>query len=92
MHGFDQRGTIPAGVTSIGEGVFSSCTGLTSIKVDAGNTSYSSQDGVLYNHDKTVLIQCPAGKTGFFAIPGSVTSIGTEAFRSVHPNNRPNHT
>ena len=72
--------TIPNSVTSIGDGAFYSCTGLTSIVVDASNTVYSSQDGVLYNKAMTVLIQYPSGKSGGFTIPNSVTSIGDGAF------------
>jgi len=53
---------------------------LTSIIVDASNTVYSSQDGVLYNKDRTVLIEYPYGKSGGFTIPDSVTSIGDYAF------------
>jgi hypothetical protein len=83
--GLTSVGIIPVGVASIGEAPFSSCTGLTSINVDASNLAFISQDGVLYNKDKTVLIQFPAGKTGVFAIPSSVTTIGREAFRfSTH--------
>ena len=60
---------------------FTDCSGLTSIVVDASNTAYSSQDGVLYNKAKTVLIQYPGGKSGGFTIPNSVTSIGDSAFQ-----------
>ena len=74
--------TIPNSVTSIGDNAFVCCSGLTSIVVDASNTAYSSQDGVLYNKAKTVLIQCPGGKSGGFTIPDSVTSIGDYAFAS----------
>jgi hypothetical protein len=75
--------TIPDGVTSIGTYAFSNCTGLTTINVDAGNSAYSSQDGVLYNKAKTTLVAYPAGKTGStFTIPGSVTSIVDSAFDS----------
>jgi len=70
--------TIPNSVTSIG--TFSGCAKLTAINVDAANTAYSSQDGVLYNKARTVLLQYPYGKTGAFAIPNGVTSIGESAF------------
>ncbi len=72
--------TIPDSVTSIAGYAFWQCSGLTSIVVDASNTGYSSQDGVLYNKAKTVLIQYPGGKSGGFTIPDSVTSIGDGAF------------
>ena len=72
--------TIGTGVTSIGDAPFYSCTSLTAINVNTANTAYSSQDGVLYNRSKATLIQYPAGKTGSFDIPGSVTSIGDRAF------------
>ncbi|GHT43316.1 hypothetical protein AGMMS49965_16860 [Bacteroidia bacterium] len=75
--------TIPNSVTSIGERAFASCSGLTAINVDAANTQYSqysSVDGVLYNRNQNTLVVCPAGKSGTFTIPNSVTSIGETAF------------
>jgi len=72
---------IPNNVTSIGNGTFASSASLTTINVDAGNSTYSSQDGILYNKDKTVLVAYPAGKTGStFVIPSGVTSIEDSAF------------
>ncbi len=73
--------TIPDSVTSIGYSAFSGCSSLTSINVVADNKYYSSQDGVLFNKDKTELICCPGSKTGAYTIPNSVTSIGDYAFR-----------
>ena len=72
--------TIPNSVTTIGNGAFSFCSGLTSISVAAGNTNYSSANGVLFNKAKTTLIQYPAGENGSYTIPDSVTSIGNNAF------------
>jgi uncharacterized repeat protein (TIGR02543 family) len=74
--------TLPAGVTSIGSYAFRSCSGLTSINVNATNASYASENGVLFSKDKTTLICYPAGKTGSYAIPASVTSIDSYAFYS----------
>ncbi|MBR5959287.1 MAG: leucine-rich repeat domain-containing protein [Salinivirgaceae bacterium] len=71
--------TIPESVASIGEGVFASCSKLESISVNPNNSYYTSEDGVLYNKDKTVLINYPAGKAGTYTIPESVTSIGCNA-------------
>jgi len=74
--------TIPDSVTSIGYGAFSGCSSLTSIEVGKGNSEYSSEDGVLFDKNKTVLIQFPAGKSGHYTIPDSVTSIGKSAFKN----------
>jgi hypothetical protein len=72
--------TIPSSVTSIGDYAFSDCTSLTSIAVSEGNIAYSSEDGVLFNKAKTILIVCPGGNSGAYEIPESVTSIGDYAF------------
>ena len=74
--------TIPDSVTSIGGGAFYGCTGLTSITVKEDNPNYSSDEyGVLFNKDKTMLIQYPIGNTRTsYTIPDSVTSIGNGAF------------
>ena len=73
--------TIPDSVTSIGVGAFASCTSLTGIRVTEGNSHYSSDaSGVLFNKDKTTLVQCPGAFSGSYAIPDSVTSIGSNAF------------
>ncbi len=76
--------TIPDSVTSIGSYAFCGCTSLTSITVDENNQYYSSDlYGVLFNKDKTQLIQYPAGsKITEYIIPDSVTSIGSSAFQS----------
>jgi len=72
---------IGTGVTSIGVNAFQDCIGLTSISVVFANTHYSSENGVLFNKDQTVLIEYPKGKQGAYNIPNSVTSIGNNAFR-----------
>ena len=72
--------TIPNSVTSIEGQAFGSCTSLTNISVDAANVVYSSLDGVLFNKAQTTLILFPGGRGGGYAIPSSVTSIGSYAF------------
>ena len=70
---------IPDSVTTIGEEAFSYCTSLMSINVTEDNLNYASIDGVLYNKDKKILIQCPGGKNNI-EIPNSVRIIGENAF------------
>ena len=73
--------TIPESVTSIEMLVFNLCTSLTAINVDAANPNYSSEDGVLFNKDKTTLISYPAGNPRTsYTIPNTVTEIMEYAF------------
>lgn len=72
--------TIPASVTQIGEDIFRGCDHLTCISVAEDNPVYSSQDGVLFNKDKTTLLRCPQGWEGSYAVPHSVTEIGNYGF------------
>ena len=72
--------TIPAKVNMIGAGAFAACDKLTSIYVYATNPYYRSEGGVLYNNNKTILFQVPAGLTGEFRVPDNVTSVNAYAF------------
>ena len=71
---------IPSSVTSIGCDAFSKCSGLTNINVALDNTAYSSENGILYDKNKTELISVPLGMKGEVKVPSSVTSIGDYAF------------
>lgn len=70
---------IPASVESIGDNVFCQCISLEKINVDKNNKNYSESSGVLFNHDKTLLIHCPA-KVAAFDIPAGVKVISASAF------------
>ena len=70
--------TIPANVIRADE-VFSGCENLQTINVDPNNRQYSSQDGVLFNKEKSTLLLCPGGKVSY-TIPNSVTEIGGYMF------------
>ena len=73
---------IPSSVTSIGQSAFYYCDSLTEITVDKNNPAYSSdKNGVLFDKNKTELIQYPIGNSPTeYLIPDSVTSIGDSAF------------
>ncbi len=73
---------IPKYVVSIGEQVFEGCYTLQSMIIDEMNDNYCTDKyGVLYNKDKTELIQylTKNNKTDF-SIPNSVTKIESGAF------------
>ncbi|MBQ7912632.1 MAG: leucine-rich repeat protein [Clostridia bacterium] len=72
---------IPGSVKSIGDSAFYGCSILTDITVNENNTAYKSVGGILYSKDGEKLIWYPCAKTATkFAIPDSVTSIGSSAF------------
>ena len=72
---------IPESVTVIGKEAFFNCTALTSIQVAESNTTYSSDaSGVLFNKDKTKLIQAPGQIDNGYQIPESVQIINASAF------------
>lgn len=73
---------IPSSVTSIGNFAFAGCYRLKSIEVAEDNLNYSSEDGVLFNKNKSNLICCPGGKAGEYTIPDFVTSMSSSAFSS----------
>ena len=71
---------IPGSVISVANTAFSGCDSLTNIEVSNENLNYFSIDGVLFNKNNTVLIIFPAGKSGSYTIPSTVTDVGYLAF------------
>ncbi len=62
---------------------FVDCFNLKEIHVSENNTGLSSENGILFNKDKTELISYPCGKEGdSYIIPDSVTMIQAGAFNS----------
>ena len=70
-------------VSKIGISAFGQCYELESITVDADNSSYSSDsNGVLFNKNKTELIQFPAASAlTEYIVPDSVKTISEDSFR-----------
>jgi hypothetical protein len=69
---------IPTDVTSIGTYAFANCSA--NLNVSDANITYSSVDGVLFNKDKSTLIQLPVTKSGYYSIPSTVKIIGAYSF------------
>lgn len=61
--------------------IFSGCSALKSIMVEAGNKYFESDGTALYNKAKDTLICFPAGVTSV-VVPQSVKTIGVKAFCS----------
>lgn len=80
---------IPENVSYIYSGALNACKYLSKIEVDENNSYYSSEDGVLFNKDKTELIRFPRNKFMYneetseaiaYIIPNSVRIIREYAF------------
>jgi hypothetical protein len=72
--------SIGTNVTSIGLFAFYDCPNLAAISVNATNAFFSSTNGVLFNKNKTQLIQYPIAVAGSYTVPGTVQDIGAGAF------------
>ena len=73
--------TLPASIIELNISNFSNCPSLTAINVSENNQNYTSQDGVLFNKEKTELIKFPRKNTiTEYTIPNSVTTISSSAF------------
>ena len=73
---------VPEGLTTIGERVFEDCPVLSAIVVDKKNTSFKTENGVLYDADLTELIRYPQAKTGNrYLLPETVTTIVSGALQ-----------
>jgi len=72
--------TIPENVESIGNFAFSGCMNLTAINVAPGNSHYSSEQGILYNGDKTELIIMPEDcEITDLTLPATVKTIAASS-------------
>ena len=67
-------------VDTIEEGAFGGNQNLTAFDVDPLNPNYISDDGVIYNADKTELVLFPGGKGGEYTTLPTTTKIRRRAF------------
>ena len=76
--------SFPATLKNIDKAVetFTNYTNLEEFQVAEGNPSFASENGALYNSDKTQLLVYPAAKTDIsFQVPDSVTTLGECVFQ-----------
>jgi hypothetical protein len=74
---------IPSSVNKIGNYCFMDCPKLKEINVDSNNSTYRSQDGILYSYFLMTLYCYPAGKDDIteYTMPSLVMSIEPYAFK-----------
>lgn len=84
-----QKIYLGGGITNINNKPFYEAWNLTSINVITENDKYESENGILFNKGKTILIKCPPvtmnGET--YEIPNTVAEIGAQAFFTSHIKN-----
>ncbi len=72
---------IPKGLVNLNSEAIYDCDNLENIFAAEDNPAYSSADGVLFNKNKTELVQYPMGRnSNEYTIPSGVTAIGDNAF------------
>ena len=68
-------------VTDVDSAAILGCDGLNRFAVHDSNPAFSGDpSGALYSKDKTMLVRCPTGYSGSFAINAQVTQISAGAF------------
>lgn len=70
------------GITNINNNPFYLASNLSSINVITENDKYESENGILFNKGKTILIKCPpvTMKGEVYEIPNTVVEIGPQSF------------
>ena len=69
---------IPKSVQNIGINAFAQCLKLKTINCSSDNSKYSVQNGVIYNKDKSVVVQAPAVDN--LVLSSTVKSVSQGAF------------
>lgn len=71
---------LPDSLLTLGKGAFNGCRSLTSISASQANTAFSSEDGILYNKEKTEILAVPQNLIGTVSLPEGITSVGSGTF------------
>ena len=79
---------IPKNVKKIGKNTFSGCSKIEKIELDNENKYFYSDDGVLYNYDKTKLLAFPTAKNGEYVGLTSLTEVDDYCFYNTTKINK----
>ncbi len=71
---------IPSGITYIEEGAFAGMSQVCKFEVEAGNSVYYTENGVLFSEGGSCILAFPAGRTGTYSAPAQVTRFASDAF------------
>lgn len=72
---------IPSSVNLIGNGVFTLCNSLQTISVEDGNTTFFSEEGILYAKNPNSIYYVPRKIQGDIVLNKSITQIPSSSFQ-----------
>lgn len=75
---------IPNTVNSIYSDTFFNCRNLEEIEVASDNTTYTSENGILYSKDFVYLVTCPEGRKGEVSINENTQYVCDRSFFNCH--------
>lgn len=67
-------------ITDIGECPFIDCKNLNNITIENNSATYSLENGILFNKEKTKLILAPRNISGEYTMPYGVDTVSSSAF------------
>ena len=73
--------SLGSGVTSIGPAAFERSTAK--VTLSSKNTAFSLQDNVLFDRNKTTLVQCFNGDVATYTVPSTVKELGDYSFAGL---------
>ena len=76
------RVDLPANVSKI-PGIFGGCTALTEVNVAEDSPYFTSEEGVVFNKEKTEVLFFPQGKVGNYTLPSTVTTVANGVFANI---------
>lgn len=75
---------LPASLQTLGVNAFYYCTNISEFSTTEQNTKFSTENGVLFNKDKSLLIAYPPAKDASeYTVPASVKEINSLAFANA---------
>ena len=75
---------IPKGLEDLPSDAFAGCQRIAEYNVEEGNASYSSDEGVLFSADGTVLMRYPSQKRDTeYTVPSGVITVADYAFQNA---------
>lgn len=78
-----EKVVLPKNLEVYGDNAFGGATAVGEFAIDSSNANFSIYDGMLYNKNRTILIQCPSNRFDDVVIPEGVVEIARHAFFMV---------